>query len=282
MRWILGSEGMLGSQVISLLRAKKIPFVATSRKDADVSSYESLEHFSRGKEISQIINCSAYTKVDLAEREKDLAYAVNALGPQNIGRLARILGIKVIHFSTDYVFGGEKKSPYREEDIPQPLNTYGQSKREGEERLLAENPSSCILRTSWLFGFSGEHFVSKMLKIMREKEEIKIVDDQRGRPTFCEDLAESLLSLSDVSGIFHFANHGETSWFQFAKCIYEEAKALKVPLICKKLHPIPSKEYPLPAQRPLYSVLDTSKIERLLGLQPRPWQEAVRQYLRFL
>jgi dTDP-4-dehydrorhamnose reductase len=279
--WVLGSTGMLGSELCLLLKKKGIPFVGTDKGQADVSSLKSLENFSKDLEISHIFNCTAYKKVDQAEKEKDLASLVNAQGPENMGRLAGEKGAKLIHFSTDYVFEGSRFYPYCEEDTPNPLNTYGNTKWEGEKRLLALMPDACIIRTSWLCGHHGLNFISKMLKLMQEKSEIKVVHDQKGRPTFCEDLAACAWELRDCSGIFHFANTGEASWYEFALGIYEEAKK-KFPLVCEKMIPISSDQFPALAKRPAYSVLDTKKVEALLKRRPRSWKEALQTYMQKL
>ncbi len=277
--WLLGVSGQLGSEIAFQLKKKKIPFLATNSTEANICSYEELYKFAFGKGFTHIVNCAAYSKVDLAENESALADMINAAGVENLGKVATRLHIKVMHFSTDYVFDGEKRRPYLESDFAFPINVYGSTKLKGEKLLLAEHPSSCIIRTSWLFGANGPNFISKMLDLLQKNQEVRVVFDQIGRPTFCKDLAKAAICLFDQSGIFHFANRGSSSWYEFAKFICEEAKRLNKPIACQKILPVSSQEFSSLARRPLYSVLDTKKIEKHLGFKPRHWREAVRDYM---
>lgn len=277
--WICGALGMLGSHFSRLLSQRKIPFVANDYQDIDITDLDKVSDFVRTQKISHIINCAAYTQVDKAEVEQRQAYLVNAVGPHHLGIAGRRHGARVLHFSTDYVFDGKGRTPYSEEHNCTPLGAYGMSKLAGEIKLLDEHEHVCIIRTSWLFGFPGKNFVETMLRLMNEKEQLRIVYDQTGRPTYCQDLAEAALDLLDEEGVFHFANAFETSWFQFAKEIHRQAKDLGFPLKMKTIEPIPTHEYPTPAKRPAYSTLSTKKIEEYLGRTPRPWQEALYDYL---
>ena len=277
--WICGGSGMLGSHLQRLLKRKKIAFTANDSKEVDITNLDAVSEFVRTQKISHIINCAAYTQVDQAETELKEAYLVNAIGPHNLGVAGRRHGARVLHFSTDYVFDGKMHTPYTEEHSCSPASAYGMSKLAGEIKLLDEHSHACIIRTSWLFGFPGKNFVETMLRLMKEKEQLRIVFDQIGRPTYCQDLAEAALELCDEEGVYHFANAFETSWFQFAKEIHRQAKELNFPLIVKKIEPIPSRDYPTPAKRPNYSVLNTKKVEGVLGRAPRAWQEALYDYL---
>lgn len=280
--WILGKKGLLGSTLHALCQTKKISSIATSREEADISHLEHLKRFldhSEAKEITHIINCAAYTDVDRAEKEKEIAYQVNALGPENIGLVAQKIGAKVVHISTDYVFDGSLGRPYTETDQCFPLSVYGKTKWEGENNLLAISPSACIIRVSWLFGNGGKNFISSVLQKLKTESSLSVVSDQRGRATFTPDLAEVILELLCHSGIYHFANQGEVSRFDIAKNIYEKAKALAIPMACQNLSPTPSHTFPTPAKRPSYSVLNTKKIETLLGESPRSWETALQDYL---
>lgn len=277
--WVCGASGMLGSHFKHLLAEQKISFVANDYQQVDITKLDTVSDFVRVEKISHIINCAAYTQVDRAEKEQKEAYLINALGPYHLAVAARRHGAHVIHFSTDYVFSGKAKTPYIEEDSCSPLGAYGMSKLAGELKLLDEQKHACIIRTSWLFGLTGKNFVETMVRLMQEKEELKVVSDQIGRPTYCQDLAEVTLNLLEEEGVFHFANALETSWYQFAQEIYLQAKELGYLLSLKSLQPIKTKEYPTPAQRPFYSTLNTSKIERLLGSAPRSWKEALKEYL---
>ena len=274
--WVTGSLGMLGSSIVSLLEKRKIPFFATDKMDADITDFAKLASFSEKKYFTHIINCAAYTNVEKAEKEKELAFQTNAKGVQNLALLAKERKAKLVHFSTDYVFDGRKRSPYVEEDLPNPLNEYGKSKLKGEEYILSLLEDALILRTSWLFGLGGMNFVTKMLHNMEERKEIEIVEDQIGRPTCCSDLAEALLLLISERGIFHFANREATSWYLFGKTIWEETNKMGFSLRCEKIVPVKSVSK---INRPLYSVLATDKAERILGGKLKDWQTLLPAYL---
>lgn len=277
--WICGASGMLGSHFKRLLAKEQILFIANDRQKIDITDFDSVSDFVRTQKISHIINCAAYTKVDQAETDQKQAYLVNAVGTHNLGIAARRHGARVLHFSTDYVFDGKGRHPYSEDHYCTPINAYGMSKLAGEIKLLDEHSHACIIRTSWLYGMPGKNFVETMLHLMNEKEQLRVVSDQVGRPTYCQDLAEVSLNLLDEEGVFHFANAFETSWFQFAKEIHRQAQELMFPLKVKNIEPVTSKEYPTIAKRPAYSTLNTKKIEAFLGKAPRSWQEALNDYL---
>ena len=277
--WISGASGMLGSHFKRLLTQQNISFVANDKEHIDITELDHVSDFIRIQKITHIINCAAYTHVDLAETDQKKAYQVNAIGPHNLGIAGRRHGARVLHFSTDYVFDGKKRVPYQEDHYCTPISAYGMSKLAGEIKLQDEHQHSCIIRTSWLFGSPGKNFVETMLSLMREKELLRVVCDQIGRPTYCQDLAEAALELLDEEGTFHFANSFETSWFQLAKEIARQAKELGYPLKIKTIEPISSREYLTAATRPAYSTLNTKKIEGILGKPPRSWQEALYDYL---
>lgn len=280
--WICGSFGMLGSHIKRLLEERQIPFVATGRQQIDITDLEQVSDYVRIQKITHIINCAAYTNVDKSEEEPKEAYLANGVGPHYLGIAARRHGARILHFSTDYVFDGKARSPYNEEHFCTPIGAYGMSKLAGEIKLLDEHKTACIVRTSWLFGFPGKNFVQTMLRLMSEKEHLKVVNDQFGRPTYCQDLAEIALELLEEEGIYHFSNAFETTWFKFAKEIHRQAAALDFPLKIQSIDPITTREYPTPAQRPAYSTLSTKKIEELLGYTPRSWQEALSDYLKLI
>lgn len=277
--WLCGASGMLGSHFKRLLTARKIPFAANERKVLDITNLDAVSDFVRTQKITHVINCAAYTQVDQAESEPKQAYLVNAIGPHHLGIAGRRHGARVLHFSTDYVFDGKGRIPYSEDHLCTPVSAYGMSKLAGEIKLLDEHQHACVVRTSWLFGYPGKNFVDTMLRQMNEKEHLRVVSDQIGRPTYCQDLAEASLNLLDEEGIFHFANTFETSWHQFAKEIHRQAFELGFPLVAKAIEPITTKEYPTPANRPAYSTLCTKKIEEHLGQAPRSWHEALYDYL---
>jgi len=271
---------MLGSHFTRLLKKNKISFVANDYQELDITNLDAVSDFIRTQKISHVINCAAYTQVDKAESEQKQAYLINAVGAHNLAIGSRRHGGRVIHFSTDYVFDGKGHSPYTEEHSCTPVNAYGMSKWAGEIKLLNEYEHVCIIRTSWLYGLPGKNFVETMLRLMNEKEALRIVADQVGRPTYCQDLAETTLKMLDEEGIYHFANSNETSWYDFAREIHFQAKTMGFPLKVQKIEPIRTTEYPTPAVRPAYSTLSTKKIEGLLGAAPRTWKEALQDYLK--
>jgi dTDP-4-dehydrorhamnose reductase len=278
--WICGAAGMLGSHFTRLLTEKKIPFVANDYQQMDITQLDVVSDFVRLQKITHIINCAAYTQVDQAENEQQKAYLINAMGPYHLGVAGRRHQARVIHFSTDYVFDGRSQQPYTEKHACAPLGAYGISKWAGELKLLDAYEDACIIRTSWLYGVPGKNFVETMLRLMSEKETLRVVNDQIGRPTYCQDLAEITLELLDADGIFHFANSGETSWYHFANEIKQQAQQLEYPLKITTLQPIATHEYPTLTQRPAYSTLSTKKIEQFLNKVPRPWQHALNAYLK--
>jgi dTDP-4-dehydrorhamnose reductase len=276
--WLIGSSGMLGSTIGLLLDSRGIESIVTGR-EVDITDLKALERFSKTVgPISHIINCAGFTQVDAAEDHREEASRLNVTGVENVAIVSKHLQAKVIHFSTDYVFNGEANKPYREDHPCQPINFYGQTKWEGEKVLFKQKPDACLIRSSWLFGTTSKHFVQTMLRLMAEKEELRLVNDQIGRPTFCEDLADVTLSLLDCSGIYHFANAGETTWYLYAKKIFEEAQKCNFPLKVKKLIPISTSEYPSRAIRPRYSVLNTQKVESELKIAPRSWETTLEDY----
>jgi dTDP-4-dehydrorhamnose reductase len=281
--WIIGAKGMLGSTLRSLCQERLIENVGTAQPQVDITRLEQIKKFSHSKEadgITHIVNCAAYTDVDRAEKEADLAYAVNALGPENIGTIANELKIPVIHISTDYVFPGKSDRPYTETDPCQPISVYGKTKWEGENNLLDVCPSACIIRSSWLFGKRGKNFISSILDKMKKEKELRVVADQKGRPTFARDLSEAILSMLCHTGIYHFANEGEVSRFQMAESMLFHALDLKIPILCRSLVPVTSDIFPMLAKRPAYSVLCTDKISSVLGEPPRHWETALKEYLQ--
>lgn len=280
--WISGANGMLGSHITRLLKQRNIPFIANGRKEVDITHLDTVSDYVRVQKISHIINCAAYTNVDQAETEQKQAYEVNACGAHYLGIAARRHGARILHFSTDYVFDGKSRFPYVEDDILSPIGAYGISKMVGEVKLLDELSRVCVMRTSWLFGWPGKNFVDTILRLIAEKEELKVVADQIGRPTYCQDLAEAALELLDEEGVFHFANTSETSWHKFAQEIHKQAKALDFPVKAHTIHPITTSEYPTAAKRPAYSTLNTDKIVNRLGKPIRSWNEALTDYLTHL
>jgi dTDP-4-dehydrorhamnose reductase len=291
MIWLTGSKGMLGAELSHVLESKGIPFIGSGR-EADITSVETFKQsacrgFFTNQDLKLIINCAAYSNVDKAEDDRDTAYALNTIGAENIAKYAASIGAKLIHFSTDYVFNGRGTRPYTEEDETDPLGVYGRTKRDGEAAVLQANPSSWIIRTAWLYGRQGKNFVETMLRLMNEKDEVKVVNDQRGSPTRAHDLVqvivlfiEKLSAGKDIPyGIYHYTDEGETTWFDFAAEIYKEAALTGILKRQCELKPCSSAEYPSKAIRPAYSVLDKTKIKKELHITIPHWKESLRGYL---
>jgi dTDP-4-dehydrorhamnose reductase len=272
--WVTGADGLLGSVL------RKSAAAATGRT-IDIGDLDAIRSFARQtKGITHIVNCAAFSQVDRAETERDAATNANALGPENLGILAKEIDARIVHISTDYVFPGNLRRPLKEDDPVDPCSHYGQTKLEGEARLLKVNPEAAILRTSWIFGRGGKNFVAKLLEMLQEKEEIQLTNDHWNLPTYTKDLADAILKMRDASGIYHFANRGAATKYEFGLAMREEAAKLGFSIRAKRIVPVPGSTFPSPASRPVYSVFDTSKIERLLAAPIRPWREALREYLR--
>jgi dTDP-4-dehydrorhamnose reductase len=223
-----------------------------------------------------IVNTAAYTAVDKSETEKDLSYTVNATAVQALASICKNLAIPFITYSTDYVFDGEATVPYATTTKVDPVNYYGSTKAAGESMAMEANEDSIIIRTSWVFSSHGNNFVKTMMRLMKERAQLNIVADQKGRPTYAKDLALATMHLIEaihvgktIKGIFHFANQGETTWYDFA------AKIKAIAGLDCTLNPIETKDFPTPAKRPAYSVLDTSNIEQALSLSIPHWEDAL-------
>jgi dTDP-4-dehydrorhamnose reductase len=275
---------MLGRAVVEELENKR-PYVATG-SEVDLRDEKALRSVLEQHRPQKIINCAAYTNVDKAETEEDLAREINATGVGRLGFLAAEFGAEVMHISTDYVFPGDGHTPYREDEPTGPLNAYGRTKLEGERLLAWSGAKHWIVRTSWLFGRHRPNFVSTMMHKMTNLEPVKVVTDQRGRPTYADDLAKACLTLMGFSmrpaapyGVYHFANGGDVSWFEFTKEIAEMVRSSGKTDLPELIAPILSVDLARPAKRPSWSVLDTSKIEEATGRKPRSHQEATSEYL---
>ncbi len=280
--WIPGASGMLGQEVVAVLRERGVAHVATDR-ELDIGEAAAVEAFAAEHRFTHVINCAAYTAVDACETHEPLAAHINALGPANLARVARERGAIAVHVSTDYVFDGFGTAPYREDDPTGPANAYGRTKLAGEQRFLAAaGERGYLVRTSWLFGTGGPNFVATMLRLLRANPEVRVVHDQTGRPTYAPDLALALVDLAFAPavapGVYHFANAGAVTWFELASAVRELAIARGLP-ITGVLTPITTADYPTPARRPRWSVLATDKITAALGRAPRPWADGLAAYL---
>jgi len=274
---ITGSKGQLGLELASLKSDfLNYTFFFTDKSSLDITNFEAVSAFVIKNKISVIINCAAYTNVDKAEEEAVLANEINYLAVKNLAQIAKINNIKLIHISTDYVFDGTSKKPYLETSKTSPQNSYGISKLKGEKALLRVNPkNSVIIRTSWLYSNYGKNFVKTMLRLSHEKESISVVSDQVGSPTNAQDLAKAILQIipllkRDGVEIYHYANAGKCSWFQFAEEIIKLSKNE-----CKVI-PISYLEFKSKAKRPNFSLLNTEKIQETFQLNIPHWKEALK------
>jgi len=249
-----------------------IDYIATSRKEVDLRDANGVEAQFDTLHFTHVINCAGYTAVDLAEEQEADAHALNAQAIELLAKLCCAKKKRLMHFSTDYVFNGEKEH-YSEEDMTDPLSSYGKSKAKGERFLKELYPESCLIRTSWLFGKEGNHFVKKMIALFAQKEVMHVVSDQEGRPTYADDLAEAALLLLNRSGTFHFANAGVVSWHEFAQAIKRKMEEKNHPMKCKEIHPITTKAFGAKAQRPAFSTL-TSK-----EFSPPHWEKGLEEVI---
>jgi len=291
--WLIGNRGMLGTELTLLMEKSGVIFTGTDR-EVDITNICALEKKADELQITWLVNCAAYTAVDKAEDEIDICRSINALGAANAALCARKKKANFIHISTDYVFDGkgiaEGKAarPYREDDAVNPTGVYGQTKLDGEFQITERNPCSFIIRTAWLYGRHGGNFVNTMLRLMNERDEVKVVDDQRGSPTWAFDLASLILILIKTVdggknipfGIYHFTDEGNISWFDFAKEIYRQGRELGLIKKDCDVKPCASAEYPAKAKRPAYSVLDKSKIKTALGIDIPAWDKSLKEYLK--
>lgn len=271
-----GKHGLLGKSLAHFLRCHGWETISQGREDVDICNYDSLAKYIEKIEPECILNTIAYTKVDQAEDEKDLAFSLNKTFPSNLARIIQDKDIYLITYSTDYVFDGKKHSPYTCADQTNPLSIYGQSKLAGEKALLESGLDKLlIIRTSWLFGPWKTNFVNKMIDLACKQSKIKVVHDQVGSPTYTLDLAcyTCRLFQHDVNGIFHICNRGQASWCELA------AETLNIAGLDCSIEPISSDEFPQKAKRPSYSILDTSKFTEVTHEKPRPWLQALRDYM---
>jgi len=274
---VTGANGQLGSELQALASAySKYEFIFTERKELDLSSSESIENFFKEKQFDVIINCAAYTAVDKAESDEEIAYVINHKAVETLAHIAKKKNISLIHISTDYVFDGSHFKPYTEDEPTNPQSIYGSSKLAGEEALQSINPrNSIIIRTSWVYSSFGNNFVKTMLHLGRERETLGVIFDQVGTPTYARDLASAVLTIipqlsnNDVE-ILHYSNEGVCSWYDFAIAIFEMQS------ITCHVNPIETKEYPTPATRPHYSLLNKTKIKENYTLTIPYWRDSLR------
>ena len=284
--FLTGGEGQLGTELIRLAAVAGVEIAAPTMAAMDLTDSATVEAMFAAFRPTAVVSAAAYTAVDRAESEPELAFAVNAAAPAHLARLCAGAGIPLLHVSTDYVFDGRKRTPYREEDPVCPLGVYGRSKAEGEAAVRRELKEHLIIRTAWLYSPHGVNFLKTIVRLASERDELRIVDDQIGSPTCAADLAEAILVIvrrfehaSQIPwGTYHYCGRGETSWFGFASHIVA-ALAARRRIAAVRVLPIPTRDYPTPAARPAYSVLDCSRIRAAFDISPRAWQSGVEETL---
>jgi dTDP-4-dehydrorhamnose reductase len=281
---LAGSGGQLAQELQPILLSSG-EVIAVDRTRLDLSQPESIRQIMAEIQPDLVVNAGAYTAVDKAESEPELARAVNGIAPGIFAAECEKLGASLIHISTDYVFDGSQGSPYLETDSTNPLGTYGKSKLMGEEAIRQAGNRHIIIRTAWVYGNGGKgNFVKTMLRLGKEREEIRVVADQIGSPTWTGDLAAAIAQIipqikPENFGTYQYTNSGVCSWYDFAIAIFEEAEKLGFPLKVQRVVPITTAEYPTPAKRPAFSVLSSVKISALLGTNPPHWRQGLRQML---
>jgi dTDP-4-dehydrorhamnose reductase len=276
---LVGAKGMLGSMVKGLAGDSHI--LCLDLPDFDVTDRKQILDVLGGFGPETIINCAAYTNVDGCETNQETAAKVNGEAPGHLAEAAKRSGAFLVHISTDYVFDGLGGRPYTEEDPTGPLSAYGRTKLLGEEAVLASGLGRfSIVRTSWLYGPGGKNFVETIARLAGEREELRIVADQTGSPTYTEDLARALFTLLDMQarGIYHFSNEGACTWHEFAGAIVERMRQAGEEVKVRRIVPIKTDEYPLPAKRPAYSVLSKEKYKKTTGAEVPHWRDGLRRY----
>lgn len=280
---VVGCNGMLGQDLMLRLGRSQYHAVGLDIPAIDITDGKDLQSKVERLAPALVINCAAYTAVDRAESEAELAFSVNRDGSANLAKVCSRQGAVLVHISTDYVFDGNHRAPYRETDPANPLGVYGQSKWEGEEAVRREVAEHLIVRTAWLFGARGQNFVKTILRLSRERDEVRVVADQFGCPTWTGDLADALVTMTNQIGqkrtpiqwgTYHFCGSGKTTWHGFAEVIVAEGRQ-RERLRVKRVIPITTAEYPTPAARPAWSVLDCGKIERNFGIVANKWQDGL-------
>ncbi|NPV72672.1 MAG: dTDP-4-dehydrorhamnose reductase [Pelotomaculum sp.] len=275
---VTGAAGMLGRQVVLEYRRRGASVYDLYRQELDITNYDQVSKTLDKIKPDVVINCAAYTNVDTAEEEKEKAFLINGLGPRYLALACRHYGTVLVHISTDYIFNGQINRPYQVYDPPSPINTYGASKLFGEAAVRETGGKFFIVRTSWLFGPDGKNFVNTILNLAGQRKELKVVDDQRGSPTYTVDLAGALADLvnSKIYGTYHITNTGETTWYEFAQKIVATA-GLKT-----KVKPCKTQEFPRPALRPAFSVLDPFPLKQVIGYNLPHWEGALKRYIKEL
>ena len=280
---VTGANGQLGSEMqVITIAYPNYNFLFVTKDKLAIDDEEAVKQYFRDHKIDYCVNCAAYTAVDKAETEMEKALLINGTAVGNLAAICKLNNTQFIHISTDYVFDGTATSPYKEDNVVSPVNSYGATKLKGEELALQNNPASIIIRTSWVYSSFGNNFVKTMLRLMKEKEQISVVSDQVGCPTYAADLAAAIMQIITIknaeekAGIYNYSNTGVINWHQFAVAIKELSGSKCL------VNPIPSSQYPTPAKRPAYSVLDTSKIQKNFNILIPEWKDSLQKCLALL
>ena len=286
---ITGSHGQLGRELFQEGQIWDFDILAPSHQQMDIADNKAVKNFIGLHQPSCVINAAAYTQVDQAEIEESLAFAINKTGGTNLAQICKKNEIPLFQVSTDYVFDGQKKTPYHESDPISPIGVYGRSKAAGEIEIRSNLEEHIIIRTSWLYGIHGQNFVKTMLKLAATKENIKVVSDQYGSPTSAEELAKAIIALANkwrqqsavAWGTYHYCGRGIVSWHEFAETIVEMARRYGE-VKTNRVEPITSADYPTKAKRPKFSALDCNLIKKNFGITPKPWRESLKSTIETL
>ena len=278
---VTGSNGQVGKELQQLAsHYPQFRFVFASREDLPLHHFGLAENYFIGIHPQFCINCAAYTAVDKAESEPELAELVNGEAVGHLAALCKKYNTKLIHISTDYVFDGKQEVPYVETDPTGPVSVYGRTKLHGEQLCLKENPDAIIIRTAWVYSEFGNNFVKTMMRLMQDRMELNVVNDQIGAPTYAADLAKAILEIINsekwVQGVYHYSNAGKISWYDFAEKIRELIHSA-----CK-VNPISTSQYPTPAKRPFFSLLNTSKIRETYAVEVPDWEQSLKKCIERL
>ncbi|MGL5901824.1 MAG: dTDP-4-dehydrorhamnose reductase [Cetobacterium sp.] len=273
---ITGANGQLGHDFSRIFKEKDLDFIATDYKELDITNIDAVREFVKGKEIKLIINCAAYNNVDKAEEESEMCYKLNAYAPRDLAIVAKEIGAEYVTYSTDFVFNGEKKSPYTEEDEVSPLSVYSKAKAEGERLVLETYENSFVIRTSWVFGIANNNFNKQVINWSKSRDVLGIVDDQTSVPTYSYDLALYSLKLIETKqyGLYHLSNSGVASKYDQAKYVLESIGWTGT------LNKAKSSDFVLPAPRAEYSKLDSSKLESIIGEKLLTWESGIDRFLQ--
>jgi dTDP-4-dehydrorhamnose reductase len=279
---LFGARGQLGQALLRVGKARGVGILGFDRSSGDITDRQAVRKAISAACADVIVNAAAYTAVDKAESEPDLAHAINCEGASILAQAAEQAGIPIIHMSTDYVFAGSKHEPYLEDDQTGPLCVYGRSKVQGEAAVRSATSRAIILRTAWVFGLEGANFVKTMLRLAVERDVLRVVNDQHGCPTFADDLAEGIVSIAgqcanEAWGTYHLTGSGRTSWFDFAQEIF--AQSIARGIAAPRVEPISTAQYPTAARRPANSVLDCAKVKGTFAVELPAWNDGLSRML---